>query len=142
VYVLSELASTLTLFTYDASAGRLSEVQTASTLPADFAGSSTTAAVVMAPSGRFVYASNRGHDSIAAFGIDAATGRLSPLGQTPTGGQTPRDFNIDPSGKILLAANQDSDTIGSIFVDENSGQLSPTGETIAIERPARVLFST
>src|SRR5712692_1906383 len=96
----------------------------------------------VAPSGRFVYASNRGHNSVATFAIDPASGQLTTRGHTPTGGRTPRDINLDPSGAILLAANQDSDSVVSFFVDERTGRVEPTGQSTAVPRPARVLFAS
>jgi 6-phosphogluconolactonase len=140
-YVLGELDSTLVAFAYDAPTGRLSQTQVVRTLPEAFAGDNTTAAVVVAASGRFVYASNRGHDSVSAFAIDSASGQLTPRGHTPTGGRTPRDINLAPSGNILLAANQDSDSVTSFFVDQQSGAVEPTGHSIDVPRPVRVLLS-
>jgi 6-phosphogluconolactonase len=139
-YVLGELDSTLNTFAYDAETGRLSHTQVVRTLPRVSSGQNTTAAVVVAPSGRFVYASNRGHNSVATFSIDPSTGQLTPRGHTPTSGRTPRDINLDPSGTILLAANQDSDSIVSFFVDSHTGRLEPTGQTTPVSRPSRVLF--
>ena len=139
-YVIAELASTLTVFAYDAASGRLSQTQSVRTLPDEYSDASTTAAVVVAPSGRFVYGSNRGHDSVAAFRIDAVSGELSPLGQTPSGGRTPRDINIDPTGTFLLAANQNSDTVVSFRIDASTGALEPTGQSASVPSPSRVLF--
>jgi 6-phosphogluconolactonase len=136
-YVIDELASTLAVFAYHH--GRLTQEQIVSTLPDDYTGENTTAAVVVEPSGRFVYGSNRGHDSIAAFAIDSSGGVVS-LGQTPTGGRTPRDINVDPRGTFLLAANQDSDTVTTFRIDSRTGGLEPTGHTLRVEAPARVLF--
>jgi 6-phosphogluconolactonase len=95
----------------------------------------------MAPSGRFIYGSNRGHDSVAAFAVDSVSGRLTPLGQTPCGGRTPRDINLDPSGNFLLAANQDSDSVVTLRVDQQTGGLAPTGHVAQVPKPARILFS-
>jgi 6-phosphogluconolactonase len=144
VYVINELECTLVTFDYDSASGRMTQVQTLSTLPADFNRSEahTTAAVVVHPSGRFVYGSNRGHNSIAVFGVDPSNGRLTPIDHTPSGGRNPRDFNIDPSGTLLLAANQDSDTIVAFRVDPQTGQLEPTGQVTSVPRPVRVLFSS
>jgi 6-phosphogluconolactonase len=139
-YVLGELDSTLNTFAYDAETGRLSHTQVVRTLPHVSSGQNTTAAVVVAPSGRFVYASNRGHNSVAMFSVDPSTGQLTPRGHTPTSGRTPRDINLDPTGTILLAANQDSDTVVSFFVDSHTGRLEPTGQTTPVSRPSRVLF--
>ncbi|HEY8506629.1 MAG TPA: lactonase family protein, partial [Gemmataceae bacterium] len=122
-YLINELTSTVTAFTYDAQSGALKPVQTISTLPEDFKGSNTTAEVQVHPSGKFVYGSNRGHDSIAMFAVDEKTGRLTFLGCEPTRGKTPRNFGIDPSGRILLAANQDSGNVVAFKIDAESGRL-------------------
>lgn len=106
-YVVNELDSTVAAFTRDLDTGGLHPIGSASTLPTGYDGHSTTAEIRVHPSGRFLYASNRGHDSIAVFSIDTSSGKLTPLGCTPTGGKTPRNFNIDPTGRYLLAANQD-----------------------------------
>jgi 6-phosphogluconolactonase len=139
VYVINELDSTLAVFASDA--GRMTQQQIVSTLPRGYAGASTTAAVVIAPSGRFVYGSNRGHDSVAICAVDQFSGQLSVLGQTPTGGRTPRDINIDPSGSFLLAANQKSDAIVTFRIDPETGPLEPTGQTAQVPSPTRVLFA-
>ena len=141
-YVLNEIASTLSTFAYDAASGRMDHVETLSTLPRDFAGKSTTAAIVMHPSGRFVYASNRGHDSIAVFSVDQDSGKLTPHGQTPAGGRNPRDFNVDPSGTFLLAAHSESDTISTFRINADSGALEPTDQVCQVPSPVRVLFAS
>jgi 6-phosphogluconolactonase len=130
------------VFAYDAPSGRLRQVEVVRTLPDGVrdAPEYSTAAVVVAPSGEFVYGSNRGHDSVAGFRVDAASGQLSPLGHTPTGGRTPRDFNIDPTGTFLLAANQDTDTVVTFRIDPATGALESTGQTADVPSPARVLF--
>jgi 6-phosphogluconolactonase len=138
VYVLNELGCTVVAHSYVG--GRLEHVQTVSTVPSDFAGENTTAAIRVAPSGRFVYASNRGHDSLAIFEVDQASGQLTPRGHTSTGGRTPRDFSIDPSGKWLLAANQASETIVTFSVDTNVGALEPTGHVVQVPRPVSLVF--
>ena len=104
------MASTITALAYDSARGTLKPIGTVSTLPKDFQGENTTAEVRVHPSGKFVYGSNRGHDSIAIFAVDTATGTLTPKGHQATGGKTPRNFGIDPDGRFLLAANQDSGT--------------------------------
>ena len=134
-YVINELANTITAFAYDAAAGSLKETQTVSTLPADFKGASYTAEVQVHPSGRFVYGSNRGHDSIAIFAVDAETGKLNMVGIEPTQGKNPRNFGIDPTGAILLAANGDSGTIVVFRIDAQSGVLKPTGESVRVPKP-------
>ncbi len=135
VYVINELDSTITAFTWDGDQGTLGAIQTVSTLPAGFGDSTTCADIHVAPSGRFVYGSNRGHDSIATFAIDGATGRLTPVGHTPTGGKTPRNFAIDPSGTFLFAANQNSDTIVTFRLDPETGLPVPTGQVTAVPSP-------
>ena len=108
-YVISEMANTVTAFDYDAAKGTLTGIQTISTLPADFHGKSYTAEVQVHPSGKFVYGSNRGHDSIAIFAVDPATGKLTAAGHQSTLGKNPRNFALDPTGHYLLAENQDSE---------------------------------
>jgi 6-phosphogluconolactonase len=93
------------------------------------------------PSGHFIYGSNRGHDSIAVFSVDARNGRLTALGHTPTGGKAPRSFAIDPTGRWLLAANQLSDNINSFSIDPQKGTLTPSGATLAVARPVCVAFA-
>ena len=139
-YVINELASTVTAFRYDGRAGRLETVQTISTLPQDFEGENWTAEVQVHPSGRFVYGSNRGHDSIAIFSVDPATGRLTAVGHESTRGQTPRNFGIDPDGSLLLAANQNSDTIVLFRIDAKTGRLKMTGKPIDVPAPVCIKF--
>lgn len=140
VYVIDELDSTMAVFAYDAQAGGMRQTQIISTLPDDFSGQSAPAAVVVAPSGRFVYGSNRGHDSVAGFSVDESSGELSSLGHTSTDGANPRDINIDPSGTFLLAANQNTDTIVTLRVNTSTGALEPTGQIASVPSPTRVLF--
>jgi 6-phosphogluconolactonase len=140
VYVINEMAATLAAYAWDAATGTLRELQTLSTLPDDYAGPKSGADVHVHPSGRFVYASNRGHDSIAEFAIDQNTGKLTALGWASTQGQTPRGFGIDPTGKLLLAANQDSSTIAAFQVDTESGHLTPTGRVSDAPTPVCVKF--
>jgi 6-phosphogluconolactonase len=134
-YVINELDSTISAFAYDAGAGILTERQTLSTVPVGFAARNSTAELVVRPDGRFLYGSNRGHDSIAIFSVDAGTGRLTPLGHESTRGRTPRNFAIDPTGAYLLAANQDSDTIAVFRIDAGSGLLAPVGDPLHVPRP-------
>lgn len=140
-FVNNEIDSTLSAFAYDAERGTLRVVDTASTLPPDFAGNNSTAQVLVHPNGRFVYVSNRGHDSVAIFGVNPETGRLRAVGHEATQGKTPRNFNFDPSGSMLLAANQHSDTIVSFRVDVESGRLTATGEVAHTPAPVCVLFA-
>ena len=140
VYVLNELNSTLVACAYDATSGAVRPLQSLSTLPAQFTRANWTAAVRVAPSGRFVYASNRGHDSIVIFASDPATGLLSYVGHAATQGQEPRDFNIDPTGTFLLVANQNSDTIVTFRLDATTGGLSATGQVSAARTPSCIDF--
>ena len=137
-YVINEILSTVTAFRYDAERGILTEIQTVATLPADFKGTSSTAEVQVHPSGKFLYGSNRGHDSLAIFTIDADTGRLTPAGHQPTGGKTPRNFGIDPTGNWVLAANQSSNNIAVFRVDLQTGALKPTGTALEVPVPVCV----
>lgn len=139
-YVINELASTVTAFAYDAARGVLKEVQTITTLPADFSGVNYCAEVQVHPSGKFVYGSNRGHNSIAVFRVDAKKGTLTPVEQTPTQGKTPRNFGIDPTGTWLLAAHQDSDNVVAFRIDAKTGRLTPTGQTLEVGAPVCVKF--
>ncbi len=140
LYCINELNSTLTALDFDKQAGKLSELQTIGTLPTDFVGSSTTAEVVVHPSGRFVYCSNRGHDSTAAFAIDSDTGRLSQIEVEPTQGGHPRFIGIDPSGNYLIAANRDANNLVSFRIDQETGALTPTGHKATIPQPVCVVF--
>jgi 6-phosphogluconolactonase len=137
-YLINELSNTMTAFAYDGKRGALSELQTVSTLPAGFGGASTCADVHAHPSGRFIYGSNRGHDSIAIFAVDEKTGRLAALGHEPTGGRTPRGFAMDAAGAFLLAANQDSDTIVTFRIDPHTGLLERTGHAVEVPSPVCV----
>lgn len=137
-YVINEMKSTVTAFTYDPKAGMLTPMQTLSTLPAGFTGNTSCAEVQVHPSGKFLYGSNRGHDSIATFKIDAATGRLTATGHQSTGGKTPRNFSIDPTGKYLLAANQGSDNIVVFKINPDTGALTPTGQSVEVPSPVCV----
>jgi 6-phosphogluconolactonase len=139
-YVINELSSTVTTFACNLTQGTLKELQTVSTLPDDFKGSSTTAEIEVHPSGSFVYGSNRGHDSLAVFAVDAASGKLTFAGRQPTQGRTPRCFGLDPTGRFLLAANQDSDSIVVFAVDARTGRLKPTGQPVEVPSPVCVRF--
>jgi 6-phosphogluconolactonase len=121
-YVINEIASTVTAFQYDAAQGVLKEVQTLSTLPKGYTGDTSTAEVQVHPSGKFLYGSNRGHDSIAAFALDD-DGKLSVIGQTATE-KTPRSFDVDPSGKYLFAAGESSGKLAGYRIDAKSGELT------------------
>lgn len=139
-FVINELNSTITSLAYDAASGGFRAIDSVSTLPDEFDGRNTTAEVVVHPSGRFVYGSNRGHDSIAVFALDETTGRLTARGQTPCGGRTPRNFAIEPSGRFLLAANQDSDNVVVFRIDPENGALKAAGVELKAPTPVCVRF--
>jgi 6-phosphogluconolactonase len=139
-YVVNEMGSSVTAFRYDAASGALQSLQTISTLPKDFTGHNDDAEVQVHPSGKFLYASNRGHDSIAVFAIDQNKGMLTNLEYAPTKGSTPRSFAIDPTGRLLFAANQKSDNIVIFRIDPRSGRLTPTGEVLDVGSPVCVKF--
>lgn len=139
-YVINELDSTVTVYDYDSAQGTLSERQTLSSLPTDFAEPNTGSEIAVAPSGRFVYASNRGHDSIAIFAISPEDGMLAPVGWESTRGSTPRFFALDPSGTFLYAANQGSGTIVTFHIDGETGALTPTGQVIETGSPSCIVF--
>lgn len=139
-YVTNEIASTVTAFTWNRPSGALREIQTISTLPQDFKGENTTAEIQVHLSGKFLYDSNRGHDSIAVFTIDQKTGKLTAVDHTPTQGNVPRNFGIDPSGSFLIAANQKSDNLVVFRIDNKTGRLTPTGQKLAVGSPVCVKF--
>ena len=140
VYVINELDSTLSAFAFDAARGALQIRQTVSALPARCTGPSHTAQVVVHPSGRFVYGSNRGHDSIVVFAIDTTGGRLTLVDHAPSGGKTPRNFNVDPTGTFLLVGNEESDTIVTYRIDRETGRLAATGQTMDSPSPVCIQF--
>jgi 6-phosphogluconolactonase len=139
VFVINEMKSSLTSFNYDAKAGALTPIETLSTLPHPVAGNSC-AEIAVHPSGKWVYGSNRGHNSIAIFGFDAKTGKLKAEGHQSTGGKTPRSFAIDPSGQVLIAANQDTDNITIFRIDQATGKLKPTGQSLKVSMPVSLEF--
>lgn len=140
VYLINELNATLTALAYDGNEGTLTELQTVSTLPEGYTGGKSCADIHVSPDGRFVYGSNRGHDSIVIFAIDPATGRLTLVGHTLTQGRTPRNFALDPTGTYLFAANQDSNTIVTFRRDAATGQLTPTGQVTSVTSPVCLKF--
>ena len=140
MYVIDEIANTVTVFDYDASRGAMTELQVITTLPEDFTGKSTAAEVQVHPSGRFLYGTNRGHNSIAMFGIDQATGKLTAIGHEPTQGKNPRNFRMDPSGTFLLTANQDSNNIVIFRINAQTGKLQSTGNIASVPLPVCVKF--
>lgn len=139
-YVVNELDSTVTLYNWDSERGELKPIQVITTLPTTFTGDNTGAEIMVAPSGNFVYASNRGHNSIVIYAVDPATGMLNPVGWEPTRGRTPRFFTLDASGGALYAANLESHTIVVFRVDQKSGKLAPTGRVVETGSPSCILF--
>jgi 6-phosphogluconolactonase len=139
-YVVNEMQSSVTVFSYGAKNGALQTLQTISTVPKDFPGHNDDAEVQVHPSGKFLYASNRGHDSIAVFAIDGHKGTLTLVQDVPTQGKTPRSFEIDPTGSLLFAANQASNNIVIFRIDAKSGKLTPTGQVLDVPSPVCVKF--
>ena len=139
-YVINEMHSTVTAFAYDSAGGALRSLQKNSTLPPGFTGQNDDAEVQVHPSGKFLYASNRGHDSIAVFAIDPTKGTLTPVEDIPTRGQTPRSFEIDPTGSLLFAANQKSNNIVVFRIDAGTGRLTATGQVLEVAAPVCVKF--
>jgi 6-phosphogluconolactonase len=141
VYVTNEMSCTVTAFHYNGTKGTLESFQNISTLPADFQGDKSTAEIMVHPSGKFLFVSNRGNaNSIARFRIDPADGKLTMLGTTSTQGKTPRSFGIDPTGTFLIAANQDSDNVVVFRIDPATGDLNPTGVDVKVPTPVCVTF--
>ena len=142
-FVINELDSTISALGFDDKKGTLTEIQTVSTLPENYknADKNTCADLHISPNGKFLYGSNRGHDSLAAFKIDEQTGKLEFVEHTLTGGKTPRNFTISPDGKFLLAANQNSDSVNVFRIDEKTGKLAATGFSAKIPSPVCLKFA-
>jgi 6-phosphogluconolactonase len=140
-YANLEIGNQVTVFAYDEVRGTLFEIQTMPTLPAGWEGVSHTADLHVHPTGKFLYCSNRGHNSIAMYAIDQTSGKLTFLGCESTQGKTPRNFAIDPAGKFLLAANQDTSTVASYRIDAKNGQLTPTGHLAPAPTPVCLKFA-
>jgi 6-phosphogluconolactonase len=139
-YAINELNSTVHAWTYDADRGALTDLQTISTLPEGFKGTNYPAEVQVHPSGKFLYGSNRGHDSIVVYAIDPSTGKLTYVENQDGGIKNPRNFGIDPSGSFLLAASQDLGSIVVFRIDPSTGALSPTGHSVKVPKPVCVKF--
>lgn len=140
VYLINEMAATLVVFSYDPEEGALKELQTVSSLPDKFTGFKSGAEVEIHPSGKFLYCSNRGHDTIAVFAIDEKSGKLSFVEHQSTQGKTPRHFAIDPAGNYLLAENQDSNNVVVFRINQETGKLTPTGQTVEVGAPVCIQF--
>lgn len=141
-YIINELDSTMIAAAYQAERGSFQVIQTLSTLPEGFAGTSTCSDIQVSPSGDLVFGSNRGHDSIAIFGINRDTGRLTAQGHQATGGRIPRSFGIDPTGTFLLVANQSSNSIVTFRIDRLHGSLVPTGLVANVPTPTCLTFAS
>jgi 6-phosphogluconolactonase len=139
-YVVSEMQSTVTAFAYGSAGGTLQALQTVTTLPADFKGHNDDAEIAVHPSGKFLYASNRGHDSIAVFAIDSSKGTLTPVEFASTQGKEPTNFEIDPTGTLLFVANKKSQNIVVFKIDQKTGKLTPTGQVLEVPTPMSVKF--
>jgi 6-phosphogluconolactonase len=141
-YLITEMASTVVAFSYNAEKGTLTTLQTLPNFPKDYNGLKEAAEITVHPNGKFVYASNRGSaNSIGAYKIDGAKGTLTPIGIFPTGGKIPRHFTIDPTGKFLIAANADSNNLVTFKIDENTGALTPTGKEVSVPSPQCIAFA-
>ena len=139
-YVINELDETVTAFAYEPASGALLEIQTVTTLPSGFQGDSWCAEVRVHPSGKFVYGSNRGHDSIVVYQVDPAKGTLTFVEHETAEIKTPRNFNIDPTGKFCLVANQDANSVVVFRIDPETGALEPTGHKVSVGRPVCIRF--
>ena len=139
-YVINEINWTVTAFTYDKASGALAESQTVSALPPGFGGTSYCADIHVHPTGKFLYGSNRGHDSIVAFAIDQSTGKLNLIAHESTRGKWPRNFAVNPTGEFLLVANQNTDNVVAFRIDQQTGRLTATGQTTEIPAPVCLKF--
>lgn len=140
-YVINELSSTITVFAYDEDEGVLTEIQTLSTLPAGFTGENACAEIQVSSDGRFVYGSNRGHDSIAVYAVDRGTGMLTPVEHVSTLGGHPRHFALSPDGRFVLAANRDGNNVVTLVRDRETGKLQHNGQQLTLSMPVCVRFA-
>jgi 6-phosphogluconolactonase len=141
-YVISEHGCTVTTFRWDGTSGTLTALETISTLPEGYTGQSYCADIHMSADGRFLYGSNRGHDSIAVFAVEGTSGRLTPRGHVTGDIRWPRNFAIAPSGRWLLVANQNGDSIVTFARDAETGALTPTGQRLSIPAPVCIEFAS
>jgi 6-phosphogluconolactonase len=139
-YAVCEMGSSVVVFSYDREAGSLRPIQTVSTLPNDFTGLSTAAEIEVDKTGRYLYASNRGSDSITVFSIDPQQGTVTKRQVAPTMGKGPRNFKIDPAAERIVAANQNSNLLTVLKIDPGTGQLTPESETVDVPAPVCVIF--
>ena len=138
LYVANELDSTVTVYTWDSEKGVLYPIQTLPTLPESTSLSNIVADIHLTPSGKYLYVSNRGHDSLAGFAVNGKRGFLTPFGHFPTQGKWPRNFAIDPLGAFLLVANQNTDTVVTFWIEQKTGQITPTGQVTPVPSPVCV----
>jgi 6-phosphogluconolactonase len=139
-YILTELSAEIVALQYDNKEGSFSIIEYVPTLPADFTEENTASAIHLSPDGKFLYASNRGHDSIAVFSIDNSTGKLQFVAHTSTEGSAPRDFAITPEGDYLIAANQFSSNLVPFSIDKATGKLTRTGDVVSLPNPVCIKF--
>ena len=139
-YAICEMGSSVVVFSYDHEKGSLTPIQTISTLPADFKGQSTSAEIEVDKTGRYLYASNRGSDSITVFAIDQQKGTVTNLQVAPTMGKGPRNFKIDPAGERIIAANQNTNSLTLLKIDPHTGELTPEGDSVDVPAPVCVVF--
>ena len=140
IYLVEEISSSVTVFSWDAGGGTLQELQTVRALPQEYAAANTSAEILVHPRGHALYVSNRGHESVARFTVDASTGRLGLAQHVPSGGHTPRYMTIDPTGAWLLVTNHDSDAVTVFGIASSDGRLTPQGEPVRVRRPFGVAF--
>lgn len=139
-YVIAEMHNTVTALNWDAAKGTLTPIESVSTLPPDFKGASDTAEVQVHQNGKWLYGSNRGHDSIAVFDIDQKTGKLKLVQNAPTGGSHPRNFRMDPTGNWLIAANMNGNSMKVFKIDQTTGQLTASGDMLKLTSPVCIKF--
>jgi 6-phosphogluconolactonase len=139
-YTVNEMKSSVTAFSYDRSKGALTALQTIANLPEDYTGVDNSAEIDVDSAGKFLYASNRGHDSITIYKIDSGKGTLTTVDRVPTQGKTPRGFKIDPTGRYLIAGNQDSNSVVIFKRDAATGRLTPTGQTVSVGSPVCIEY--
>jgi 6-phosphogluconolactonase (cycloisomerase 2 family) len=140
-WLVNELDSTVTTYRWDGTRGTLTPIHIMPTLPPTYLGGNTGAEIAVAPSGRFVYVSNRGHDSIVTFAVDPLDGTLAPLGWEPTQGSKPRFFTLDPAGEKLYVCNENGDSIVAFRLEPRTGLPVPTGLVIATGSPSCIVFT-
>lgn len=140
VYLINEMACTIMSFAWESATGTLTELQTSSTLPSNYQGTNACAEIEVHPNGKFLYASNRGHESLAVFAINDTTGKILLLEHIPTQGHSPRNFTFDPTNKWIVVTNHNSDNVMVFKVDEKSGHLTPNGNPVPIVYPFCIRF--